>query len=619
MKRKRIDIEESLRSATARLAKNKHVSTKYPPVWMPPATLHEQFPVIFSNILVTIIFGLFIGCSMCAMKNEVPMAAIVLLITLFPLPLISVAIWICSKFPLEHVENLNFRAVQVINIGSIITLLFGHSNFISQGVNENLGSFFGTTILSLGTAIFTHCTFILGPWEFMVGSPLLTIGLILRNCSAYAILYHDRNVFNIVKNLNVSACPFLFIALGFVLKKAHQLMRLPLLGSDNFRFIGVVFYGGSIVANAVVSVFQSVMNDGDSGSGPYEAYDFVFSITSSFAFFGTCFFLLDSSRVKNHSNAILEDRYPSTMYLARHLEAFQTANISTSLLFILSFLSTVIFLYEDVQDQHNKVTGVNQLISSVITTLCVAMICTCVFYPSLQIALESKEKKVIKFISLNIIGFTIFLIGNLCNGVFAFLSGFEINASVEVPSSIDLSLRISQVITSLGTFTMMFANWPMNEAVSKVFLFHPSSWENIYHPSNYILLSSIWLFIGSLVQIKLFYALSSLAYTWAYAVMLLHFNMAFYVWESMNLESEHDFFGDSSIDELSEKEHGNFISGEPNDFADVFICGGGISGLFLACILGKLGIKVYLCEYAVHILFDAFQEFLRICDTFMHA
>lgn len=66
---------------------------------------------------------------------------------------------------------------------------------------------------------------------------------LLRSSATYHTMLGSDSVIRI---LNLSACPFLFVALVFFFKKAYQLMRLPILGSDNFRFFGVLLYGGSV-------------------------------------------------------------------------------------------------------------------------------------------------------------------------------------------------------------------------------------------------------------------------------------------------------------------------------------------------------------------------------------
>jgi len=69
------------------------------------------------------------------------------------------------------------------------------------------------------------------------------------------------------------------------------------------------------------------------------------------------------------------------------------------------------------------------------------------------------------------------------------------------------------------------------------------------------------------------------------------------VFESMTLVPE-----DDSNENLSEKvtfrsDDGILGNQLPHQDCDVLISGGGISGLFLACILGKEKVNVIVCEF----------------------
>jgi heterodisulfide reductase subunit A-like polyferredoxin len=93
----------------------------------------------------------------------------------------------------------------------------------------------------------------------------------------------------------------------------------------------------------------------------------------------------------------------------------------------------------------------------------------------------------------------------------------------------------------------------------------------------------------------MFCALASLAHAWAFAVLLLHWNVAFCVWQSMNLKEP----GEETVQEQLElnKEDDMFETMSPAESFDALMSGGGISGLFLARALGKAGTKVLLCEF----------------------
>lgn len=449
-------------------------------------------------------------------------------------------------YPMEYIDKLNCRAVQLINLGAIINIIFGKGNFILTGIDEIAGTFVVTTALSIGTVMLSFCTFILGPWEFMVGSPLLAIGLLLRACATYLPLV-QRNVVNsdVGIDLNIAACPFVFIALDFFMKKAYQLMRLPVLASDNFRFFGVILYGGSIMANAIVSIVQGI------GTNlPDANFGFILSIISSLAFFGTSIFLLDGSRVKHHCDAILEDRYPSTMYLVRHKEGFITASGTSCLALGSSFATSIVLLKEEVGGglkSYSSFTSGAEFLSSILIALAIFALCFISLHPSLHIALELQENQTSKVLRGSIAGFIIFALGGLYSGLFALVSAYGLETENVAAA------RWTNALGLISGSILVVSNLPLETAPCKVVLFQPTSWENVYHPSNYLLLSSIWLVIGSAIKFAAFRCLGFLAHSWAFAVLLLHWHMAFYVWESMTLQAcKEKTSNEVSIDESKE-------------------------------------------------------------------
>ena len=578
--------EDMLRSATEKLAAKGHPSTIYPPQFMPAPTCSEILPkfvmILFSLLFIAVLIWF-------STRQHLSLAIVGFLTGVFPFVIIFVALCICAMYPLEYIEQLNFRAVQIINVGAVVNLLFGHSHFVSFGSHsEDLGSFAGNTILSLGTVMFSFCTFILGPWEFMAGSPLLTIGLLIRTCATYHKLLGSDSV---VENLNLGACPFLFIALAFFFKKAYQLMRLPILGSDNFKFIGLALYGGSIVANTVLSIVQS-----KNEMSPM-AYGFTVSITSMFAFFGTCVFLLDGSRMKHHCNAILEDRYPSTTYLVRYRVGFTFANFSSCIGFAVALASAIAHLYnggDSDMAQTENFSMIVEFITSILTAVSSILLCFCSLRPSLYSAVDQNEKYAEKFIRLLMAGFILLAIGSTANGATALVLYFD-------PDALKIStIRSVRVIACIGSIFLVLASWPKEEAVGNVRLTGPYTWDNVYHPSNYVLLASLWFLSGSVCKLTGMDSLAWLLYSWAFTLLLLHFHMAFYVWESMNLQPSTKEINDrdTNSNETVKSEKSRFK--KPDETLDVIISGGGISGLFLACNLGKKGVKVALCKNCLY-------------------
>ena len=594
--------EQTLRQATADLASQGHKSTVYPPQWMPPLTIKDRLSTIVACAVLAVFTGIFTWVST---TPNISKTAVVLLTALYPFLIIAMALLACFRFPLEYIDNLNFRAVQFINLGAIINVLFGHGKMLSHIAithNDSLGAFVGTSMLSMGTIMFSFCTFVLGPWEFMAGSPLLALGLLLRTCATFVSLYAPRdnmpaNMEDFVANLNIAACPFLIIALAFVLKKAYQLMRLPILESDNFRFFGVIFYGGSIMANAILSVVQNVLEDRMTS----ETHTFIISVTAFLAFLGTCVFLLDGIRGKHHCNAMLEDRYTSTMYLVRHETGFLIANTSCCIAFIVAMSQTIVYLWEhslgrEVGNNGRYVSGISEFITSSIIAWALFLQCAFSFYPSLRLSLNREERNISQMLIILIVGFATFGFGIWFSGIFTLISTIEGEGNIQ-----SSHFFASRTVEVLGGIIAMYSMWPEKHSSARIHIFHPSTWEHVYHPSNYVLLASKWLVIGAIFRISSQSALGSLCCTWAIGVLLLHWNMSFYVWESMNLPSSEDEVVHDDNDDNEEPDWMTESSVEEAESYDVLISGGGISGLLLACILGKAGVKVLLCKLRRHV------------------
>lgn len=571
--------EEMLHDATTKLAAKGHPSTVYPPQFMPSSKYNDALLKIVVTVLLLTVMTTFAWFSSTSQDLPKPKSIVVLLTVLFPIIVTFTALWVCALYPLEYIEHLNFRSVQLINVGAIINLVIGHSHFVSfQSHQKDLGSFIGTTMLSFGTVMFSFCTMILGPWEFMAGSPLLTTGLLLRTCALYQKLLGINDEVN--QKMNLIACPFLFLAIVFFFKKAYQLMRLPILCSDNFKFFGLILYASSIVANSVLSILQSKRD-----MSPM-IYGFTVSVASVFAFFGTSIFLLDGSRMRHHCDAILEDRYPSTIYIVRDRLGFRFANCSSFIGICASFLSMIAHLYNDTVEAKSKHSSKNmtEFLASQVIVGAIITLCLFTLRPSLSYAVELNEINAKVLVRSLIAGFVLMAIGHESSGILSLVAYYD-------PDAIEKkTLIILDIIPCVGSCLLIWTTWPGTEAVCKMNVTRPFLWDNIYHPSNYVLLASVSFLSGSLCKIATMHSLAWLFYSWAFFVLILHFHMAFYVYESMNLEVpdeeiENDFTTNKNFDKKS-----------INESFDVIISGGGISGLFLACCLAKQDVSVALCK-----------------------
>lgn len=312
--------------------------------------------------------------------------------------------------------------------------------------------------------------------------------------------------------------------------------------------------------------------------------------------------------MKHHCNAVLEDRYPSTIYFIRHKEGFFVANICSSIAFVAALTSTIFHLLHIGDAVGNFVGAVLEMVMDFLVSVSIFVLGLSSLYPSLNVSMDLQEKQVSQMIRKALCGLFTFTVGNLWSSIVSLvfkLVSENNTTSIYSPTNIlpwgafMIAMRFVEV---LGSIILVVANWPMKNALCRVLLLMPSTWENVFHPSNYLLLASILLLVGSCFKISLLHAVGYLAHSWAFCVLLLHWNMAFYVWESMNLQEEkqeshskNDDDGDGE-DELSSSSLGGADTVESYD---VLISGGGISGLFLACILGKLGIRVILCKFYV--------------------
>lgn len=371
-------------------------------------------------------------------------------------------------------------------------------------------------------------------------------------------------------------------------------MRLPILGSNNFRFFGILFYGGSILVNSTLSIVHQTTKLLAINSASYRMAT---SVTGMLVFFGTSIFLLDASRVKHHYDAMLEDRFPSTTSLVRHKGGMVFAGIITPILtsaqFVLIFIHLVQSRSSIVSTGEGGITisagvagGYAEFMIEIFTAVSLLVLCTVAFYPSLEDAKKKKEKKEMKLMVVLISGLAIFIVGNFANAILGLV----------IPDSESdvVVLQIPRFIAAVGSFILIIGAWP-RKVRSKIFVLVPSSWENILVPCNYVLLAAVWLFIGEILKATSFFALGALLHSWAYCVLMFHFSMAYYVWESMNLEP----FPEDEEDKATTRNEGSSfeMNGDPGIEYDILICGGGISGLMLGCILGKQDLKVAICKY----------------------
>ena len=183
-----------LRLATDMLASKGHISTQYPPQWMPSPTLVDKLPRVVWTLFCIMFNALFTWLSIIAKSRS----TIATLTAIYPLNIIATALWFCFGFPLEYVEKLNFRAVQILVLGAFFNLVFGENNFLTHALmSEKVGSFVGTSILSLGTIVVSLLIVdLLSAFTFTVHVSYLPI--------LYAYAYdHDTSLHTIVLILYV--------------------------------------------------------------------------------------------------------------------------------------------------------------------------------------------------------------------------------------------------------------------------------------------------------------------------------------------------------------------------------------------------------------------------------
>lgn len=154
-------------------------------------------------------------------------------------------------------------------------------------------------------------------------------------------------------------------------------------------------------------------------------------------------------------------------------------------------------------------------------------------------------------------------------------------------------------IAGVGALILMVFNYIYMDSFANM-SWRIRTWKHIFHPANSILLEGMFTLAGSILRVVDGKRLAA-SVCWVNATMIraLHTSFSWAVWSSTHANASADFDSASDVPRAA-----NFQD-EADESTDVLICGGSISGLMLACLLGRAGVKAIVVESRTEISNDA--------------
>lgn len=543
-----------LKSAVKLKEEEGHLSVQYPPIWMPPKGPLQYLPAALAmagglgSLALLIVEAVDLGPDL---PSSLTVSAVLLATVLL-------AASLCELFHLEFVHELNFCSTLFIHGGAVVSAV------VPGG---GLSAVVASMVTTIGVFVFALTAFVGSPWQYMVGSCFLSLGLVLRT-SATTLRWASGG--SVAEQVDATAVPFILLALAFVGAKSFMQMRRPWLSFPNYMFYGIWLFGAGVVTHGALAVFVLL-----SGDDPHEGLGRVARLLT---LFGTLLFVLRSSRVAFHMDTVIEDRYPMTVHFLPSSIAVRLVAGSTVVLFCVSMSAAVgAGLAEHAPWLVHAMCGADAI--SALAFACISMAFV-LARPPIGAAFQSLA-------------------------AFALSLGVAAAGVAGIAEWPMVAIMGSAAGCAGGIGLALFAG--RNSQHGADVRWAPGTWLRVLHPANYVLLASLYFVAGQGLRVgtglfgedsaRWLYSIAMGAQALGAAVLRLHVSMCQDVLESTELSELFDS-GDQQDAPLG-------VVQDADEVVDVIISGAGPAGLATACILGKAGVRTLVLEKRHRIVTDA--------------
>eukprot|EP00928_Gymnodinium_smaydae_P096148 TRINITY_DN8435_c0_g1_i3.p1 TRINITY_DN8435_c0_g1~~TRINITY_DN8435_c0_g1_i3.p1 ORF type:complete len:908 (+),score=130.24 TRINITY_DN8435_c0_g1_i3:64-2787(+) len=551
-------VNEILTQAVRQKETEAHLSAMYPPMWMPAtwaSKLRFVKAFVFSTIACIALVSALVVDSLVSSNAWLQMVLVLAAV-------MSLASGVCYLFHLEELLDLTFCGTILIHTGGLLGI-------VAQASGDLRLELASSIVIAIGVVIFAATALVHAPWQYMVGSIFLSISMLFRVAAATMSLVGGPRE----HELMIVAAPFALVAFPTVGTKSFMQMRRPWLSFPNYMFYGVCLFGCGVMIQSGLSAHAYITQNPSLGD--------IQVLPRLLVFAGTIFFMLRSARVAFHVDTNIEDRYPLTAHLLDSHSGFLLAWIGCALLVVIGIAGAAGSAVVGTQVWPATASAAIGFGKAVGFAVLAASFC---------IPRSSGVGTSTSVTSLQVIG---------CLGLSV---GPAVTACGYIAALRSLLLT-GEIIAFIGAVVLaVLAVWRASE--SACVTWKPTSWLYLLHPGNYVLLAASYFALAAVLRITYillhddFSTLLSVSNNTLFCgalVLCLHLSMAQDVWETTHLNFQ-ESSGPYAVEE--ETVHADIL-------CDVVIVGGGPTGLLLACILGKAGVKVLLVEQRAEVVTDA--------------
>ena len=508
--------------------------------------------------------------------------------------------WLTAlNHPCEFVATLGYRGTLCLYAGALITLTCR----VALGEPDaSGGALFGLLLVGSGLVMWACATFVQGPIPYMRGASLLVIGVQLRIGTAAAAL-SDAGV----DRTSLAVCEAVAVAcwlpgIASLLAKAYEEMRPPWLSAPNHNFGAFLIFGLGLACDAAIGLSyfcdDPVDLRGLDGAG------------GSAVLLAAAVLTLRMARIDKNVDALLEERYPLTSHLIAEPRAFAAAFAAGWALLLSSALSAILLSLADRGVPADApLEGSRQ--RGIFGSHAAALFVGSAAYGLLAAAVRLSPRPPFGS-GCQLVGFLLLAAGCAVEAAaVAARVGAGGGASERMLDAAGYAATGGAGGSVAGALLLAVLGQRRHAAGQRVGL-DPRTWLRATHPSNYVLLAAAHTAVGAALRVAGMNAgggvvalqgVGSALCAVAAAVWLMFFSAAMAVYETTSLPLRSlpllDFgappppSGDLGEEAAAA---GGSDEGLPLLEVDVLVCGGSISGLSVASLLGRAGVRTLLVE-----------------------
>eukprot|EP00040_Diaphanoeca_grandis_P012090 m.61696 g.61696 ORF g.61696 m.61696 type:complete len:1341 (+) comp23019_c0_seq2:150-4172(+) len=636
------EIDTMMHNALHALEADNHISTQYPSMWKKRSQCCPRPFALAMIILMPIVLAIHLWLLVEVerdYKTSSSQDRFEATVVTGVLAAIFAALMLCSVLPQEYMFVTSFNGLLFFHLGAALGMAASIGE--ATGREARFLRVAGSFALAVGAGTWALVNFVVQSPLVMVGSAFVFLGALSWYCEtitrqwfARPIGDHDTDIANV---MGMVAASLLLIALCCLGIESYNNMTKPYLGSTNYFGFGSLMFTATVGCALTSSIKRlSDCDDVDDTCG----YDAIDRVGTSLLWLSSALYLLASARAKDAIDAVIEHRYPAVIKTINEVFELQLVWFASSIGGLAAIVAMLAQLTESSLWSHTTASRV------VVVAHCVLA------FAMLALSFAWSQSRYP--------GRFLLVVGSLLLGVACATDAI----AREIDADNQEIMVVSCIAGVLGGCGIISAAARL--AIVPVGL-TPASWLKLLHPGNYLLQAGVILVIGFGLKLggnvaalyhndhdsstrgvgHAFDRFAEVATVWFFILLVFHNSMSNHCWSATHTRTpkrkgpqtqppaskpiEFASFDDAALrlgvrDKETaaavgtpKQEEARVNSQRPtaHEEVKVVVVGSGISGLMLACQLGKANVETIVIEKRKTQITDA-RFLLMNCATMEH-